>query len=91
LLLLLLLQVAAAIGCHCFIAMPDDAAIEKAQLLQALGGSINQSFTRVISKRDTCKQGATLNHQWWVPNGSAYIETSCLCALQQRSGSIELS
>jgi cysteine synthase len=35
--LLLLLQVAAAIGCHCFIAMPDDAAVEKAQLLQALG------------------------------------------------------
>jgi len=32
-----LLQVAAAYGCHCFIAMPDDAAIEKAQLLQALG------------------------------------------------------
>jgi hypothetical protein len=32
-----LLQVAAAVGCHCFIAMPDDAAIEKSQLLQALG------------------------------------------------------
>lgn len=30
-------QVASALGCRCFIAMPDDAAIEKAQLLQALG------------------------------------------------------
>lgn len=30
-------MVAAAYGCRCFIAMPDDAAIEKAQMLQALG------------------------------------------------------
>ena len=29
--------VARALGCRCFIAMPDDAAIEKAQTLQALG------------------------------------------------------
>eukprot|EP00878_Enallax_costatus_P037113 GHUV01041904.1.p1 GENE.GHUV01041904.1~~GHUV01041904.1.p1 ORF type:complete len:365 (+),score=81.69 GHUV01041904.1:710-1804(+) len=32
--------VAAAVGCHAFIAMPDDAAIEKAQLLQALGAEV---------------------------------------------------
>ena len=31
-------QVAAAVGCRCFIAMPDDAAIEKALILRALGG-----------------------------------------------------
>ena len=31
-------QVAAALGCRCFIAMPDDAAIEKVYMLQALGG-----------------------------------------------------
>lgn len=37
------MQVAAAYGCHCFIAMPDDAAIEKAQLLQALGEFVASS------------------------------------------------
>lgn len=31
------LQVAAAYGCRCFIAMPDDAAVEKAEILRALG------------------------------------------------------
>ncbi|KAF6244133.1 cysteine synthase [Scenedesmus sp. NREL 46B-D3] len=35
-----LAMVAAAVGCRCFIAMPDDAAIEKAQLLQALGAEV---------------------------------------------------
>mgnify|MGYP002395359127 CR=1 FL=1 len=30
-------MVSAAFGCKCFIAMPDDAAIEKAQMLEALG------------------------------------------------------
>ena len=30
-------QVAAAYGCRCFIAMPDDAAIEKVNMLTALG------------------------------------------------------
>lgn len=30
-------QVAKAYGCRCFIAMPDDAAIEKANILEALG------------------------------------------------------
>lgn len=35
-----LAMVAAAVGCHCFIAMPDDAAIEKSQLLQALGAEV---------------------------------------------------
>ncbi|WIA40306.1 hypothetical protein OEZ86_013677 [Tetradesmus obliquus] len=35
-----LAMVAAAVGCHCFIAMPDDAAVEKAQLLQALGAEV---------------------------------------------------
>lgn len=37
-----LAMVAAAYGCHCFIAMPDDAAIEKAQLLQALGAEVQR-------------------------------------------------
>lgn len=32
-----LAMVARAYGCRCFIALPDDAAAEKAQLLQALG------------------------------------------------------
>ena len=32
-----LAMVAAAHGLRCFIAMPDDAAIEKSQMLQALG------------------------------------------------------
>lgn len=31
------LQVASALGCRCFIAMPDDAAIEKANILTAMG------------------------------------------------------
>lgn len=30
-------QVAAAYGCRCFIALPDDAAIEKSLILRALG------------------------------------------------------
>lgn len=34
-----LAMVSAAYGCRCFIAMPDDAAIEKAQMLQALGAA----------------------------------------------------
>lgn len=34
-----LAMVSAAYGCKCFIAMPDDAAIEKAQMLQALGAA----------------------------------------------------
>ncbi len=32
-------MVAAAAGVRCFIAMPDDAAVEKSQMLEALGGS----------------------------------------------------
>lgn len=32
-----LAMVAAAAGIRCFIAMPDDAAIEKSQMLEALG------------------------------------------------------
>eukprot|EP00775_Hariotina_reticulata_P012198 gene12198-12335_t len=35
-----LAMVAAALGCRCFIAMPDDAAVEKVQLLQALGAEV---------------------------------------------------
>jgi cysteine synthase len=31
------IQVASALGCRCFIAMPDDAAIEKANILTAMG------------------------------------------------------
>lgn len=37
-----LAMVAAAYGCRCFIAMPDDAAIEKAELLQALGAEVQR-------------------------------------------------
>ncbi|KAJ9515563.1 hypothetical protein QJQ45_021677, partial [Haematococcus lacustris] len=37
-----LAMVAAAVGCHCFIAMPDDAAIEKVQVLQALGAEVQR-------------------------------------------------
>jgi len=33
------LQVAAAHNCRCFIAMPDDAAVEKVDILRAMGGS----------------------------------------------------
>ena len=32
-----LFQVAASYGCRCFIVMPDDAAIEKANILSAMG------------------------------------------------------
>lgn len=34
-----LAMVAAAYGIRCFIAMPDDAAIEKSQMLEALGAT----------------------------------------------------
>ena len=36
-------MVAAAAGVRCFIAMPDDAAVEKSQMLEALGGSFAAS------------------------------------------------
>ena len=37
-----LTMVAAAYGCKCFIAMPDDAAIEKSQTLEALGAEVQR-------------------------------------------------
>ena len=36
-----LAMVAAARGARCFVAMPDDAAVEKSQLLKALGASLS--------------------------------------------------
>jgi hypothetical protein len=39
--------VARAVGCRCFIAMPDDAAIEKAQTLQALGAAGGRVATAI--------------------------------------------
>ena len=36
-----LAMVAKAYGCRCFIALPDDAATEKAELLTALGGLLH--------------------------------------------------
>ena len=35
-------MVAAAYGCRCHIAMPDDAALEKSQLLSALGAQVQR-------------------------------------------------
>ena len=35
-------MVAAASGCRCHIAMPDDAALEKSQLLSALGARVQR-------------------------------------------------
>ena len=35
-------QVAAAYGCRCSITMPDDAAIEKANMIQAYGASVRR-------------------------------------------------
>ncbi|KAI7845595.1 hypothetical protein COHA_000882 [Chlorella ohadii] len=43
---------AAAFGCHAFIAMPDDAAIEKAQMLQALGAEVQRLRPVSISHPD---------------------------------------
>nr|BAU71145.1 cysteine synthase A [Parachlorella kessleri] len=37
-----LAMVSAAFGCKCFIAMPDDAAVEKAQMLEALGATVQR-------------------------------------------------
>lgn len=34
---------AAAVGCPCYIAMPDDSAIEKAQILEVRPGAISTS------------------------------------------------
>jgi cysteine synthase len=57
-------QVAAAYGCRCFIAMPDDAAIEKAQLLQALGELRGGTQLKAVvvddGQRATCGQLAKL-------------------------------
>ena len=44
-----LAMVAKAYGCRCFIALPDDAAAEKAQLLTALGEPADQSCGKTFS------------------------------------------
>lgn len=46
--------VAASRGVRCFIAMPDDAAIEKSQMLEALGAlSSNQIYMQICN--DPCR------------------------------------
>ncbi|GAX77674.1 hypothetical protein CEUSTIGMA_g5117.t1 [Chlamydomonas eustigma] len=47
-----LAMVAAAYGCKCFISMPDDAAVEKVQLLQALGAEVQRVRPVSISHPD---------------------------------------
>lgn len=42
------MQVAAAYGCRCFVAMPDDAAQEKVDLLLALGEHAHDSSVWLI-------------------------------------------
>eukprot|EP00850_Spirogloea_muscicola_P008767 SM000047S16906 [mRNA] locus=s47:658701:661877:- [translate_table: standard] len=47
-----LAAVALAYGCRCFVAMPDDAAAEKAELLVALGAEVEQVRPVSITHRD---------------------------------------
>jgi len=44
--------VTAALGCKCHVVLPDDAAIEKAELLQAYGASVERVRPVSISHRD---------------------------------------
>lgn len=93
----MVLQVASAIGCHAFIAMPDDAAIEKAQLLQALGEHrVLASWVKCTevdpsAAKPSARVTVRLMHCWfWIATvtcchdarGSAQCSTLALTSLQ---------
>jgi len=78
--------VAAAYGCRCFIAMPDDAAIEKAQMLEALGAQVErlrpvsiahpQHFVNVARRRAASEPNAIFADQFEnLANFRAHLAT----------------
>lgn len=78
--------VAAAFGCRCFIAMPDDAAIEKAQMLEALGAEVERlrpvsithpdHFVNVARRRAVKEQNAIFANQFEnLANFRAHLQT----------------
>ena len=79
-------MVAAAYGCRCFIAMPDDAAIEKAQMLEALGAEVERlrpvsiahpgHFVNVARRRAAAEPNAVFADQFENPaNFRAHVAT----------------
>ncbi len=81
-----LAMVAAAYGCRCFIAMPDDAAIEKSQMLQALGAEVERlrpvsiahpsHFVNVARRRAASEPNALFADQFENPaNFRAHLLT----------------
>ena len=77
-----LAMVAAAAGCRCSIVMPDDAAIEKSQLLSALGAKVER--VRPVS---ITHPGHFVN----VARKVRQLITLLLCNLGQRSCLIRLT
>jgi hypothetical protein len=84
-------QVASAIGCRCFIAIPDDAAIEKAQLLTALGEGWGKGLEL---KRDmggcigagwrVAMQHLQLQHQIRGMGGASVVQSELACPAKTR-------
>ncbi len=81
-----LAMVAAAYGCRCFIAMPDDAAIEKSQMLEALGAEVERlrpvsiahpsHFVNVARRRAASEPNALFADQFENPaNFRAHLLT----------------
>lgn len=81
-----LAMVAAAYGCKCFIAMPDDAAVEKSQILEALGAEVERlrpvsianpnHFVNVARRRAAFQPNAVFADQFENPaNFRAHLLT----------------
>lgn len=81
-----LAMVAAAYGCRCFISMPDDAAVEKVHMLQALGAEVQRlrpvsiahpaHFVNVARRRAAEEPNAIFADQFENPaNFRAHIAT----------------
>jgi len=94
-----LAMVAAAAGIRCFIAMPDDAAIEKSQMLEALGAEVRrvrpvsiahpQHFVNVARRRAAAEDGAVFADQFENPaNLRAHLATGAEI-LEQTGGQLD--
>lgn len=81
-----LAMVAAAFKCRCFVAMPDDAAIEKAQMLNVLGAEVQRvrpvsiahpnHFVNVARRRAASEPNAIFADQFENPaNFRAHLKT----------------
>ncbi|KAM4102669.1 hypothetical protein ACJW30_06G019100 [Castanea mollissima] len=57
-----LATVAPAYGCKCHVVIPDDAAIEKSQIIESLGATVERVRPVSITHRDHFKQSLALPH-----------------------------